>query len=91
MKLITRAASAVAFSTTLFASTAALALTPFDAATLAYRGQLDGIDGYQALELSIRNGSITGEGVLEAAGLEANASDANFIERILRDSNGRND
>ena len=77
MTLLTRAASAIAFSATLFASTAAFALTPFDAAILAQRGQLDGISGHNAA-------SVRGEDILEAAGLEVNASDANFVEAVLR-------
>ena len=87
MTFITRAASAVAFSATLLASTSAFALTPFNAATQAYRGQLEGISSHQALELAVRSGRITGEDILEAAGLEANASDANFVESILRRGN----
>ena len=90
MKLITRAVSAVAFSVTLFASASAFALTPFQAATLAQRGQLDGISSYQVLEGDIRSGQITGEDILEAAGLEVNAADANFVESVLRDRNDRN-
>ena len=90
MTLITRAVSAIAFSATLFASASAFALTPFDAATLARRGQLDGISSYRVLEGDIRTGQVTGEDILEAAGLEANAADANFVESVLRDRNDRN-
>ena len=87
MTFITRTVSAIAFTATLFATTSAFAITPFQAASQAYRGQLDGIAGYQALEFGIRNGSVTGEDILEAAGLEVNASDANFVESVLRDNN----
>ncbi len=87
MTFITRTVSAIAFTATLFATTSAFAITPFQAASQAYRGQLNGIAGYQALEFDIRNGSVTGEDILEAAGLEVNASDANFVESILRDNN----
>ena len=87
MKLITRAVSAVAFSATLFASAAAFASTPFQAATQAYRGELDGIAGYGVLQGQIRSGNVTGEDILEAAGLEVNSYDANFVESVLRDSN----
>ena len=87
MTLINRAVASVAFSATLFASTAAFALTPFQAATQAYRGQLDGIAGYQTLAGDIHSGQVTGEDILEAAGLEVNAADANFVESILRDNN----
>ena len=90
MTFITRAASAVAFSATLLASTAAFASTPFNAATQAYRGQLDGIAGYQTLQSQVRSGRVTGVDILEAAGLEVNASDANFVESILRDNQNRN-
>ena len=87
MTLITRAASAIAFSATLFASTAAFATTPFQAATQAYRGELDGIAGYGVLQGQIRSGNVTGEDILEAAGLEVNSYDANFVESVLRDPN----
>jgi len=83
MTPITRTVSAIAFSATLFASTAAFALTPFDAATKAQRGQLDGIAGHQALKSALRTGRVTGEDILAAAGLDVNASDANFIESVL--------
>ena len=86
MKLVHRAIASVAFSATLFASTAAFALTPFQAATQAYRGQLEGIPGYQALQLDIKGGRVTGEDILEAAGLEVNDSDAHFVETILRET-----
>ena len=90
MTVITRTAAAIAFSATLLASTSAFALTPFDAATQAYRGNLNGIAGYQTLQGDIRSGQVSGEDILEAAGLEVNASDANFVESILRDNNNRN-
>ena len=87
MTIITRTVSAIAFTATLFASASAFALTPFDAATLASRGQLDGISGHGALQGQLRSGRVTGEDILEAAGLEVNASDANFVESVLRDRN----
>ena len=85
MKLVTRTVSAIAFSATLLATTSAFALTPFQAASQAYRGQLDGIAGYGTLQGQLRSGTVTGEDILEAAGLEVNASDANFVESVLRD------
>ena len=87
MTIITRTVSAIAFTATLFATSSAFALTPFQAASQAYRGQLDGISGYQALQSQVRSGRVTGEDILEAAGLEVNASDAHFVETILRDNN----
>lgn len=87
MTFITRTVSALAFTATLFASTTAFALTPFDAATQAYRGNLDGISGYGTLQGQLRSGNVTGEDILEAAGLEVNASDASFVESVLRDRN----
>ena len=86
MTLITRTASALAFTATLFASASAFALTPFDAATLAYRGQLDGISSYEVLQSDIQARRISGEDILAAAGLEANRSDARFVESVLRDN-----
>ena len=87
MKLINRTVSAIAFSATLLASTSAFALTPFQAATQAYRGELEGISSYGVLQGQIRSGNVTGEDILEAAGLEVNSYDANFVESVLRDSN----
>jgi hypothetical protein len=85
MTFITRTVSAVAFTATLFATSSAFALTPFHAAIQAQRGQLAGIPGYQVLQSDLHSGNVTGEDILEAAGLEVNASDANFVESILRD------
>ena len=87
MTIITRTVSAIAFTATLFATSSAFALTPFQAASQAYRGQLDGISGYQVLEGQVRSGRVTGEDILEAAGLEVNAADANLVESVLRDHN----
>ena len=87
MKLITRTVSAIAFTATLFASASAFALTPFDAAILAQRGQLEGISSYQSLQSDIQGRRISGEDILEAAGLEANRSDALFVESVIRDNN----
>ena len=85
MTLVTRTVSAIAFSATLLASTSAFALTPFQAASQAYQGQLDGISGYGTLQGQLRSGNVTGEDILEAAGLEVNSYDANFVESVLRD------
>ena len=85
MTLVTRTVSAIAFTATLFATTSAFALTPFQAASQAYRGQLDGISSYGTLQGQLRSGNVTGEDILEAAGLEANSYDANFVESVLRD------
>ena len=87
MTVITRTVSAIAFTATLFASASAFALTPFQAASQAYRGELDGISGYGTLQSQIRSGRVTGEDILKAAGLEVNASDAHFVESVLRDHN----
>ena len=87
MTIITRTASALAFTATLLASTSAFALTPFDAAILAQRGQLEGISGYQSLQSDIQGRRISGEDILEAAGLEANRSDGLFVESVIRDNN----
>ena len=90
MKSITRAFSALAFSATILASTSAFAATPFDVATKAYRGQIDGIAGFQALELDVRSGQVTGEDILEAAGAEVNSRDADLVERFLRNDSDQN-
>ena len=90
MKTITRAFSAIAFTATVLASTSAFAATPFDIATKAHRGQINGIAGYQALQLDVRSGQVTGEDILEAAGAEVNSRDADLVERFLRDDSDRN-
>ena len=90
MKSITRAFSAIAFTATVLASTSAFAATPFDVATKAHRGQLDGIPGYQTLELQVNTGNISGEDILEAAGADVNSRDADLVEDFLRDQ-GSND
>ena len=90
MKSITRAFSALAFTATVLASTSAFAGTPFDIATKAHRGQLDGIAGYQTLQLDLRSGQVTGEDILEAAGADVNSRDADLVERFLRNGNDQN-
>lgn len=87
MKSITRTLSALAFTATVFASASAFAATPFDVATKAHRGQLDGIPGYQTLELRVKTGAITGEDILEAAGVDGSSRDASLVEDLIR-SNG---
>lgn len=85
MQLVTRTVSAIAFAATLLATSSAFALTPFQAASQAYRGQLDGIAGYGTLQGQLRSGTVTGEDILEATGLDVNAYDANFVESLLGD------
>ena len=68
MKSITRAFSAFAIVGTVLASSSAFAATPFDIATRAYRGQLDGISGYQTLSQDLNSGKVTVEDILNAAG-----------------------
>lgn len=92
MKSITRTVSALVFAGTVLASSAAWAGlpsrvgTPFDVANRAYRGQLDGIPGYASLRSSLRSGKISGEAILQAAGVDVNSRDANLVEAFLRDS-----
>ena len=68
MKLITRTVSALAVTATVLSSATAFAATPFDIATRAYRGQLDGIAGYQSLENNFRSGNVSAEDIIRAAG-----------------------
>ncbi len=68
MRSITRAFSALIFTGTLLASASALAATPFDIATRAYRGQIDGINGYQSLTQNLNSGKVSVEDILTAAG-----------------------
>ena len=68
MKSLNRAFSALVFAGTVLASTSAFAATPFDIANRAYRGQLDGISGYQTLSQNLNSGKVTVEDVITAAG-----------------------
>ena len=68
MKLITRTVSALAVTATVLSAASAFAATPFNIATRAYRGQLDGIAGYQSLENNFRSGQVSAEDVIRAAG-----------------------
>ena len=68
MKLITRTISALVLSAAVLSPVAALAATPFDIATRAYRGQLEGIEGYQSLEQDLLSGQVSSADVIRAAG-----------------------
>ena len=69
MKSFNRAFSAFAIVGTVFAASSAFA-SPADIAQQAYRGQLDGIPGYERLELGYNSRSITVDDIIEAAGKE---------------------
>ena len=69
MKSITRTFSALAFAGTLFASSAAFA-SPSGLAEQAYRGQIDGIPGYNRLEQGLNSRNITIDDIITAAGKE---------------------
>ena len=68
MKSLNHAFSALLFAGTLLATSSAFAATPFDIATRAQRGQLDGINGYQTLTQDLSSGKVTVEDVITAAG-----------------------
>ena len=68
MKLITRTVSALAVTATVLSAASAFAATPFNIATRAYRGQLEGIAGYQSLEQNFRSGNVSTEDIIRAAG-----------------------
>ena len=68
MTIITRTASVLAVAATVLSATSAFAATPFDIATRAYRGQLDGISGYQSLEHNVASGRVSAEDIIRAAG-----------------------
>ena len=83
MKSFTRAFSALAFAGTLFASASAFA-APADIAEQAYRGQLDGIPGYERLELGYNSRSITVDDIIEAAGKEPTPELRSSVRSSLR-------
>lgn len=87
MKPIEHLLAGIVFATTLLASGSAFALTPFDVATSASRGQLDEIDGHQSRQVQLRPGQVTGEDILEAAGVSVNAVDADLVEDFLKPGN----
>lgn len=68
MKSLTRAFSAFAVVGTVLASSSAFAATPFEIASKAHRGELDGIRGYQTLQLHLDSGKVSVEDIIEAAG-----------------------
>ena len=68
MTFITRTVSALAVTATVLSAASAFAATPFNIATRAYRGQLEGIAGYQSLEHNFRSGNVSAEDVIRAAG-----------------------
>lgn len=95
MKSITRTFATLLFTGTLLLTLPASAVmlhsgTPFDIATRAYRGQIEGIPGYQALKSGLRTGQITGEDIQKAAGVSENSKDAHLIEGFLRDNGDSN-
>lgn len=85
MKLITRTFSAVAVTATVLSATSAFALTPFNIATRAYRGQLEGIEGYQSLEHDFRAGNISVEEIIRAAGETPTPLLENEVSSFLND------
>ncbi len=68
MQVITRTLSALAVTATVLSAASAFAATPFNIATRAYRGQLEGIAGYQSLEQNFRSGNVSASDVIRAAG-----------------------
>ena len=67
MKLITRTLSTLAVTATVLSATSAFAATPFNIANRAYRGQLDGIAGYQSLEQNFLSGNVSAADIILAA------------------------
>ncbi len=83
MTLITRTVSALAFTATLFASASAFA-TPANLAEQAYRGELDGIPGYERLELGYNSRSITVDDIIEASGQQPTTALRSSVRSSLR-------
>ena len=83
MKSITRAFSAFAFVGTVLAASSAFA-APADIAEQAYRGELDGIPGYERLELGYNSRSITVDDIIEAAGKEPTPELRTSVRSSLR-------
>ena len=83
MKSLTRAFSALAFVGTVLASSAAFA-GPVDIANQAYRGELEGIPGYQQLEQGLNSRNITVDDVIEASGEESTPELRSELRNALR-------
>lgn len=83
MTSLTRAFSALAFVGTVFASASAFA-APADIANQAYRGELDGIPGYERLELGYNSRSITVDDIITAAGKEPTPALRSSVRSSLR-------
>ena len=83
MKSFTQTASIFAFVSTLLASAAAIA-APANIAEQAYRGQLNGIPGYERLELGYNARSITVDDIIEAAGKEPTPELRSSVRSSLR-------
>lgn len=90
MKLITRAIFTLVFAGTLIVSAAAFAATPFDIATRAYRGQLEGIPGYQTLLQDLTSGKVTAKDIIVASGETPTPELESSIKSFLRAFNNNN-
>ena len=84
MKTITRVISALAFAGTILAASTAFAATPFEIASKAYRGELEGIRGYQGLSLDLSSGKTSVEDIITAAGKEATPELERSVGSFLR-------
>ena len=83
MTVITRTVSAFAFVGTVLAASSAFA-SPADIAQQAYRGQLDGIPGYQRLEQGYNSRNISIDDIIEAAGKEPTTELRSSVRSSLR-------
>ncbi len=83
MKSFNQVASAFAFVGTLLAASSAFA-SPADIAQQAYRGQLDGIPGYQRLEQGYNSRNISIDDIITAAGKEPTTELRSSVRSNLR-------
>ena len=83
MKSLTRVFSSFAFVGTVLAASSAFA-APADIAQQAYRGQLEGIPGYERLELGYNSRNITVDDLIEAAGKEPTPELRSSVRSSLR-------
>ena len=83
MKSITRSLSALAFGASLFTAASAFA-APADIAEQAYRGELNGIPGYERLELGYNSRNISIDDIIEAAGKEPTPALRTSVRSSLR-------
>ena len=80
----------IPLSSTLLPAVATPASSPFNISLLAYRGQIEGIPGYDQLHMDLMQNNITAAEIIRAAGYEPTEELARDVRDFIH-SFGRND